>query len=96
MEQIGKAGDAVENAIQSFLLDSEEKYSVLQLFFLRRLNRLLQLRQQQAGQLNTEGTLLLDRAIFSTYCDAVDLGVGTEAHKIIAHLSVASHERPEN
>ncbi len=96
MEQTGKAGETIEGALHDFLIDSEENYSVLQLFFLRRLSRLLQLRHQQAGELNTEGIRLLDRAVFSTYCDAVDLDVGSEAQKIVSHLSVASHDRPEN
>jgi hypothetical protein len=96
MEQIGKTGETVEEALHDFLIGSEEKYSTLQLFFLRRLSRLLQLRHQQAGELNTEGIRLLDRAVFSTYCDAVELDVGAEAQKIVSHLSVVTHERPEN
>jgi hypothetical protein len=96
MEQAGKAGETIEGTLHDFLIDSEESYSVLQVFFLRRLSRLLHLRYQQAGELNTEGVRLLDRAIFSTYCDAVDLDVGSEAQKIVSHLSVPTHERPEN
>ena len=50
----------------------ESQYSDLQLHFLRRLNRLLDLREHKAYQVNAEGLGLLDRAIFSTYRDFVD------------------------
>lgn len=96
MEQIGKPKEALEGDIQSVLLESEEQYSSLQLFFLRRLGRLLQLRQQQAGQLNREGLHLLDRAIFATYCDCVDMGVGEGAQRIVQRLTVSGQQRPEN
>ncbi len=69
-------------------LGEEERYSPLQLHFLQRLNRLLRLRYEQGSQLNGEGVRLLDRAIYSTYCDAVDLGVTMEAQKLL-HRSAA-------
>jgi len=58
-------------------------FSALQLHFLRRLNRLLYLRVEQAEQVNEPGLHLIDRAIYSTYCDAVDLGVTAEAQKLL-------------
>lgn len=70
--------------------ESEGAYSPLQLHFLRRLNRLLRLRKQQQGQLNEEGLRLIDRAIYSTYCDAVDLGVTEEAQKLLQALTAPS------
>lgn len=69
--------------------ETEGSFSPLQLYFLRRLNRLLHLRTEQSGQLNEDGLLLIDRAIYSTYCDAVDLGVTEEAQDLL-HRSVAS------
>jgi hypothetical protein len=72
--------------------DSESPYSPLQLFFLRRLNRLLRLRTDQTAQLNADGVLLIDRAIYSTYCDAVDLGVAEEAQKLVQRLSAPSSQ----
>src|SRR3990172_6573765 len=48
------------------LTESEASYSPLQLHFLRRLNRLLRLRQEQSAELNGEGVRLIDRAIYST------------------------------
>jgi len=70
--------------------ESESPYSPLQLHFLRRLNRLLRLRADQTGQLNEDGTRLIDRAIYSTYCDAVDLGVAEEAQKLLHRFAAAS------
>jgi hypothetical protein len=61
----------------------ESSYSPLQRHFLERLNRLLKLRSEQATQLNEDGLLLIDRTIYSTYCDAVDLGVADEAQKLL-------------
>lgn len=68
--------------------ESENSYSPLQLHYLRRLNRLLRLRGDQLGQLNEDGVHLIDRAIYSTYCDAADLGVTAEAQKLLHRFSV--------
>jgi hypothetical protein len=72
--------------------ESETPYSPMQLHFLRRLNRLLRLRTEQAGQLNEDGVLLIDRAIYSTYCDAGDLGVADEAQKLVRRLASKSSQ----
>ena len=69
--------------------ESGGSFSPLQTYFLRRLNRLLHLRTEQSGQLNDDGLRLIDRAIYSTYCDAVDLGVTEEAQGLL-HRSVTS------
>ena len=72
---------------------SESSYSPLQLHFLQRLNRLLRLRNEQARQLNEEGLRLIDRAIYSTYRDTVDLGIGAEAKELLHRLAIpANHE----
>ncbi|HEV8575124.1 MAG TPA: hypothetical protein VGR43_10510 [Dehalococcoidia bacterium] len=76
----------------SRIKESEGSYSTLQLYFLKRLSRLLHLRIEQSGQLNDEGMHLIDRAIYSTYCDAADLGVTAEAQKLL-HRSVAPTAR---
>lgn len=65
-------------------------YSALQLYFLRRLGRLLHLRSEQSGQLNEDGILLIDRAIYSTYCDAVDLDVAAEAQTLLHGIAAPS------
>ena len=70
--------------------ESDSSYSPLQLHFLRRLNRLLRLRAEQAVQLNNDGVRLIDRAIYSTYCDAVDLSVAGEAQKLLHRFATAS------
>jgi len=82
-ETKGGAGDMV-----SPIKESELSYSPLQLHFLRRLNRLLLLRRQQAEQLNGDGLKLIDRGIYSTYCDCVDLGVTSEAQKLLHRFSL--------
>jgi hypothetical protein len=70
--------------------ENEASYSPLQLHFLRRLNRLLRLRQEQRAELNSEGLRLIDRAIYATYCDACDVGVAEEAQRLLRRLPVAS------
>lgn len=72
--------------------EGNNSYSPLQLHFLRRLNRLLRLRSEQAGQLNEEGVRLVDRAIYSTYCDAVDLGVAAEAQKLLHRFATSARQ----
>jgi hypothetical protein len=68
-------------------------FSPLQMHYLRRLNRLLRLRADQRGLLNEEGARLIDRAIYSTYCDAADLGVTAEAQKLLHKHSVSLSAR---
>lgn len=75
------------------LRESEGTYSPLQLHFLRRLNRLLRLRYEQGDQLNSEGVRLLDRAVFTTYCDCVDMGLTREAQSLLQRFSVPSAGR---
>ena len=72
------------------LRETEGTFSPLQLHFLGRLNRLLRLRGEQSGQLNEDGLHLIDRAIYSTYCDAADLGVTDEAQKLLHRFAVPS------
>lgn len=76
--------------IISLLRERESTYSPLQLHFLRRLNRLLRLRYEQGTQLNAEGVRLLDWAIYSTYCDCVDLDMGHNAQRLLHRYPVAS------
>ena len=59
-------------------------------YALTRLRRLLRTRQEKGGQLNAAGVRLLDRAIYSTYCDALDLGVGDEARECLEGEAVKS------
>jgi hypothetical protein len=66
------------------LKGSEDRYSKLQIYFLRRLNYLLRLRQQQRAHGSDSVTLrLLDRAIFASYRDCAAAGVTADAQKVI-------------
>ncbi len=68
----------------------QEQWSGLQLHFLTRLERLLRLRHQQMGAMSPDTVRLLDRAIYSTYCDCLDLGVGAEAQRLIRRYQTSS------
>ena len=78
------------NEMAAPVTENEASYSPLQLHFLRRLNRLLRLRQEQRAELNTDGVRLIDRAIYATYCDACDIGVTEEDQKLLRRLPVPS------
>jgi len=67
---------------------SEGSVSPMQSHFLQRLSRLLKLRAEQSGLLNEDGLRLIDRTIYATYCDAVDVGVAEEARRLV-HRSAA-------
>lgn len=67
---------------------TEDSLSPLQTHFLGQLARMLRLRSEQSGQLNEEGVRLIDRAIYSTYCDAVDLGAAMEAQQLLHRYAV--------
>ena len=71
----------------------EGSYSPLQGHFLSQLARMLRLRSEQSSQLNEEGVRLIDRAIYSTYCDAVDIGVADEAQSLLHTHAVRSRDK---
>ena len=52
-------------------------------YALTRLRRLVRTRREKGDELNEAGIRLLDRAIYSTYCDAVGLGAGDEARECL-------------
>ncbi len=60
----------------------------LQGIYLRRLRRLLQLRRNHEGQLNSEGIRLLDKSIYATYCDCVSVGAPEAAQEVLRRSSV--------
>jgi hypothetical protein len=92
MDRVDRTKGGIDDML-SPIKESESSYSPLQLHFLRRLHRLLRLRSDQGGQLNNGGLRLLDRTIYSTYCDAVDLGVVEEAQKLLHRFSAPSKQR---
>lgn len=73
--------------------EDSTSFSPLQQHFLARLRRLLRLRKEQAGKLNEGGLHLIDRAIYTTYCDAVDCGVTVSAQQLLHRYAIPSHER---
>lgn len=69
---------------------SESSLSPMQSHFIQRLGRLLKLRNEQSGQLNEDGLRLIDRTIYATYCDAVDVGVTEEAQRLLQRSAAAT------
>ncbi len=63
-------------------------YTPVQSLFLTRLQSLVAKRQQHAGQLEaTDWRLrLLDKALYSTYRDCVELGVGEQARGVLRRV----------
>lgn len=57
--------------------------------FLRRLRRLLLLRYQAAQFFDELDVRLLDRCIYTTYCDCRDLGVGESARQLLCDARAA-------
>jgi hypothetical protein len=50
---------------------------------LKRLGRLLQLRQRHQRDLNRQGLRLLVRAVFAAYCDCREAGAQEEARRLL-------------
>ncbi len=71
----------------------------LQRFFLARLRHLVALRRERGTRLETGGSdlRLLDKAVYSTFCDCLDLDARDEARAIVRHEEIESrdHEIPE-
>lgn len=61
--------------------------------FVRRLERLIRLRQTYSQDLNPLGLRLLDRSIHSTYQDCVDYGAGEQALGLLAQHPVPGWDR---
>lgn len=57
----------------------------MQRVFLLRLRRLTWLRRSCSGQLEETIVRVLDKAIYSTYCDCVELGVESQAQELLNH-----------
>ncbi|MCH8815757.1 MAG: hypothetical protein IH957_11835 [Chloroflexi bacterium] len=68
-------------------------FSPMQQHFLTRLRRLLRLRKEQSNKLNQGGLQLIDRAIYTTYCDAADCGVTVAAQQMLQRYAVPTKER---
>jgi len=68
-------------------------YQPLQVFFLLRLGRLLRLRQNVAGSAEAAEWLmrLLGKAIYSTYRDCLEIGVGDDARALFTKIAAERH-----
>lgn len=51
--------------------------------YLSRLQRLLRLRSEHEDDLNGQGLHLLNRSIFSAYCECRDAGFGDDARQVL-------------
>lgn len=60
--------------------------------YLRRLQRLLQLRKNHEGQLNFEGIRLIDKSIYATYCDCLSVGALEAAQEVLRRSTVTLPE----
>jgi hypothetical protein len=62
-----------------------KSYSPLQLFFLMRLSYLVRRRKEERDSLDSAHwkSRLLNKALYSTYCDSVSEGVGDEARALL-------------
>ncbi len=69
----------------------------LRRFFLARLERVVAVRRERAPLLEA-GSMdlrLLDKAVYSTYCDCLDLGASKAARAILRGEDSAAPETPE-
>lgn len=67
------------------------RYTVVQRFFLSRLERLVALRSAPDAHLEVWQQALVNRAIYSTYCDCVELGLGPNARTVLHREESAPH-----
>lgn len=86
------ARDPVELGNWQDGLRSEDELAGLQNAYLGRLRRLLRLRSDHHEDLNDQGLWLLDRSIFTTYCDCVEVGAGFLAQGMVRRLSEQTGE----
>ena len=65
---------------------SVKPYSSIQLLFLLRLVRILRVKQKYDSLPGTDAWIstLINRSIYSTFCDCIEQGVGDEARSLIA------------
>lgn len=71
-------------------LEMGEEASDLQAVYLKRLRRLIGLREHHEEELNDDGLWLLDRSIFATYRDCIQIGAGFAANDILSGSPLGS------
>ena len=71
----------------------------LQRFFLARLHHMVALRAERGPllKLGNPDLRLLDKAVYSTFCDCLDLGAAEEARAILRHeeIDLGGSDTPE-
>jgi hypothetical protein len=79
--QAGSAGDKIRERLDRGIRLVQDYRS----FFLARLARFVALREQYVGIADEDLNLarLLNKCIYSSFCDCLDLGVGEEARTIL-------------
>ena len=83
------------NSIEERRSDRQSRskpYSELQQFFLLRLERMLRVRREHAALASSEDnwSRLLSKAIYSSYCDCIELKVGGDAKTLLARDQAAA------
>jgi hypothetical protein len=58
-------------------------YTAVQRFFLGRLERFVSMRDGSSARFDSWQTALVHRAIYSTYCECVELGLADEARLLL-------------
>ncbi|HUX88877.1 MAG TPA: hypothetical protein VMW65_17870 [Chloroflexota bacterium] len=67
------------------------RYSIVQRFFLTRLERMVALRRSPEPRTENWQTTLIDRAIYSSFRDCVALGLADEARTVLRGEERAPH-----
>jgi hypothetical protein len=93
VERVGDEKGGLDD-MTSPTMESGDTFSPVQRYFLQRLTRMVRLRREQSAELNEDGVHLLDRAIYSTYCDAVDLAVTEQAQEILQRVGAPTTNPP--
>ncbi|MHB1004273.1 MAG: hypothetical protein ACYC3S_01375 [Chloroflexota bacterium] len=76
-----------ERGQQEIEVPNTRAYNALQSLFLGRLVRLLRQRRDYASVLGADDwrMKLLNKAIYSTFCDCLEIGIADEARGLFAH-----------
>jgi hypothetical protein len=81
-----------DNTTHSGSRAPSRSYSPVQALFLIRLNRLLRQRQDAVSHFPSDDwrLRLLSKAIYSTFCDCVELGIAEDARSLFSRAKASS------
>ena len=84
--------DDMSNVVQQNDSPNARSTKFLQRFYLQRLRRLVATRQEHGINLTSGSSelRLLDRAVYSTFCDCLDLGSGEDARAVLRGEQIPS------